>query len=128
MTLNANRILTNDVIFDGEFNPHKIGLFVISNEYGFVCALWAGNEQDALDEAVDANLMDGFAIDETDVDENTVYLGNAGEPFCLDNCGCRRVPQDDMPVALLLAFAEARGNGSDSLDDVKSAALATVRE
>jgi hypothetical protein len=84
--------------------------------------------------------MESFAVDgpisfdeneQSDVDEDGVAvtrLGNAGEPFYLDNCGCRRVPQDDMPVGLLLAFAEARGEGADTLDDVKAAGLARVRE
>jgi len=140
MTLDAARILTNDVTFNGEYNPHKIGLFVISNEYGPVAAVWASNEEDALDEAVNADLMQGFACEgpihfdeqeQTDVDEDGITvtrLGNAGEPFYLDNCACRPLAQSDMPVALLIAFAEARGEGANTLDDVKSAALATVRE
>jgi hypothetical protein len=140
MTLAADRVLTNDVTFDGEFNPHNVGLFIISNEYGAVCAVWASSEQDALDEAVDADLMESFAVEgpisfdekeqsDVDVDGVTVTrLGNAGEPFYLDNCGCHRIPQDDMPVALLIAFAEARGEGADNLDDVKAAGLARVRE
>lgn len=140
LTLDADRVLTNDVTFDGEYNPHKIGLFVISNEYGYVCAVWAADEQDALDVAVDADLMQGFAVEgpirfddeeQVYVDEDGVTvtrLGNAGEPFYLDNCGCRRLPQNEMPEALLLAFAEARGEGAGDLDDVKAAALARVRE
>jgi hypothetical protein len=141
MTLDAARILTNDVTFAGEFNPHNVGLFVVSNEYGAVCAVWASCEQDALDQAVDSDLMESFAAveesirfneeEQTDEDKDGVSvtrLGNGGEPFYLDNCGCRRVPQDDMPVALLIAFAEARGEGADNLDDVKAAGLARVRE
>jgi hypothetical protein len=140
LTLAAARVLANDVTFDGEFNPHKIGLFVISNEYGAVCAVWASNEQDALDEAVDNGLMDSFAVEgpisfdekeQADEDEDGITvtrLGNAGEPFYLDNCAVSRVSQDDMPVGLMLAFAEARGEGADTLDDVKASGLARVRE
>ena len=75
-----------------------------------------------------ADLMGGFAIDEADANEDTARLGNAGEPFDLTYCDCRPLAQSDMPVALLIAFAEARGEGANTLDDVKSAALATVRE
>lgn len=128
MTLDAARVLANDVTFTGEYNPHGIKLFVISNEYGYVAAVWASCEQDALDEAVDADLMGGFAIDEADADEDTARLGNAGEPFDLTYCGMHHLPQSDMPEALLIAFGEARGEGANTLDDVKSAALATVRE
>ena len=128
MTLDAARVLANDVTFAGEYNPHGIKLFVISNEYGYVAAVWASCEQDALDEAVDADLMQGFAIDEADADEDTARLGNAGEPFDLTYCGMHHLAQSDMPEALLIAFAEARGEGASTLDDVKSAALATVRE
>lgn len=128
MTLDAARILTNDVTFTGEYNPHNVGLFVISNEYGYVAAVWARHAADALDTAVDADLMGGFAIDEADANEDTARLGNAGEPFDLTYCGCHPLAQSDMPEALLIAFAEARGEGANTLDDIKSAALATVRE
>jgi len=128
MTLPADRVLANDVTFDGEYNPHGTKLFVISNEYGYIAAVWASCEQDALDEAVDADLMRCFAIEETDADEDTARLGNAGEPFDLTYCGMHALPQSDMPTVLLMAFAEARGEGANCLDDVKSAALATVRE
>lgn len=128
MTLEASRILANEVTFDGEFYSHKNKLFVISNDFGPVAAVWATDKQDALDTAVDADLMGGFAIDEADADDYTARLGNAGEPFDLTYCDCRPLAQSDMPVALLIAFAEARGEGATCLDDVKSAALATVRE
>lgn len=128
MTLGADRILANDVTFDGEYNPHNVGLWIVFNEFGPVAGVWAQSEQDALDEAVDAGLMDGFAIDEADADEETARLGNASEPFDLTSCHVARLPQSDMPTALLIAFGEARGEGANTLDDVKSAALATVRE
>jgi hypothetical protein len=128
MTLPADCVLTNDVTFDGEYNPHGTKLFVISNEYGYVAAVWASCEQDALDEAVDADLLHCFAIEEADADEDTARLGNAGEPFDLTYCGMHALPQSDMPTALLMAFAEARGEGADSLDDVKAASLARARE
>lgn len=140
LTLAADRILANDVLFDGEFNPHKVGLYVVRNEYGTVCAVWAGNEQDALDEAVDNDLMASFAAEgeirfddeeQSYFDENDAHvtlLGNAGEPFVLDDCGIQRIPQSDMPEGLLLAFAEARGDGAKTLDDVPAARLAAVRE
>ena len=67
-------------------------LFVIGNEYGALCAVWADNEQDALDIAADANdgtAMNGLRLDaetaherETEHEgEGIMYLGNAGEAF-----------------------------------------------
>src|SRR3989442_10444928 len=80
--LPAERILTNNVIFSGEFNPHNIRLWVIGNAYGALGAVWAGNEQDALDQLVDAGLGDQFLVDEqtqAEQEDDLSYLGNAGE-------------------------------------------------
>ena len=126
--IDINRVLANDVIFDGEFNPHNVRLWLISNMHGYVAAVWASCEQDALDEAVDADLMDSLAIDEADADEDTARLGNASEPFDLTYCAICALPQNEMSVGILMAFAEARGAGADTLDDVACAALAMVRE
>lgn len=112
ITIDADRILANDVVFDGEYNPHNVRLWLISNEVGVVAAVWASCMGDALDIAVDADLMRGFAIEERDADEDTPRLGNAGEPFDLTYCSVRQLPQADMPLPLLLAFAEARGAGA----------------
>lgn len=139
-TLDANRVLTNDVVLDGEYNPHNVALWLVLNEYGTLAAVWAGNEQDALDLAVDEGLLDSCAVegpvsfDEKEqgyFDEGgatVTLLGNAGEPFYLDNVGMRRVPQSEMPVNLLIAFAEARGAGASTLEDVTSAYLACAQD
>jgi len=126
--IDVNKVLANDVIFDGEFNPHNVRLWVISNEFGHVAAVWARHKADALDTAVDADLMNSFAIDEADADEDTTRLGNASEPFDLAYCGIRHLPQSEMSVGLLMAFAEARGAAVDTLDDVACAALARSKE
>ena len=126
--IDVNKVLANNVIFDGEYNPHNVRLWVISHEFGPVAAVWATCEQDALDEAVDADLMGAFAIDEADADEETAHLGNAGEPFDLTYCGCRHLPQSEMSIGLLMAFAEARGAGVNTLDDVACAAMARSKE
>lgn len=139
-TLDASRVLTNDVVLDGEYNPHNVSLWLVLNEYGALAAVWAGNEQDALDLAVDEGLLDSCSVegpvsfDEKEqgyFDEDgaaVTLLGNAGEPFYLDNIGMRRVPQSDMPVNLLVAFAEARGAGASTLEDVTSAYLACIQK
>jgi len=126
--IDVNRVLANNVIFDGEFNPHSVRLWVISSDFGYTAAVWASCEQDALDEAVNADLMGAFAIDEADADEETARLGNASEPFDLAYCGIRHLPQSEMSIGLLMAFAEARGAAVDTLDDVACAALAQSKE
>jgi len=75
---------------EGEFNPHNVHPWVL-HDHGFVVAVvFAGNLQDALDKAVDANKMDRFLIKEKDFgdypdDQGVTTLGNAGEPFDIEN-------------------------------------------
>lgn len=118
--LEPKRVLCNDVMLPGDFNPHSVRLWVIGNEYGAIGAVWAGNEQDALDQLVDSGLGNGLLIDEKDADEDSARLGNASEPANLDNAWMAEVefiPARDWP--LLCAFAEARGAANDTLDDVR---------
>lgn len=114
--LEQERILANNVIFPHDFNPHNVKLWVIGNEYGSLCAVWADCEQDALDIAVDAGLLDGLAIDEKDATEETARLGNAGEPFDLDYAWIQVAPIDKQDIKIQLKFAEARGAQEDNLD------------
>ena len=115
--VDAKRVLTNDVTFQWESNPHNVRLWLIGNEYGVMGAVWADCEQDALDELVDADLGAGILIDESDADEECARLGNAGEPACLDNCRLEAVDLDKQTQRLLCAFAEARGAEADTLYD-----------
>ena len=108
--LAPERILANDVHFAGEFNPYSVKLWVIGNEFGALGAVWASNEQDALDELVDADLGNGLLIEETDANEETARLGNAGEPACLDYAWMAPVSfEPARDIALMLCLAEARG-------------------
>ncbi len=109
--LETERILCNDVVFPWEFNPHNVGLWVVGNEFGVLGAAW-GNEQDALDEIADADLLTSCAIDdENDVDEDTTHLGNAGEPYDLTNVWMQRVDLNKMGVKECVILADARGRG-----------------
>lgn len=115
--LAPERILANDVHFAGEFNPHNVRLWVIGNEFGALGAVWAGNEQDALDELVDSDLGGGLLIDEKDATEDSARLGNAGEPADLTYAWMATVNfQPERDLALLLCFAEARGANNSTLD------------
>lgn len=123
--LEDSRILCNDVRLPHDTtNYHGVKLWVIGNEYGVLCAVWASHEQDALDEACDAGLLGGLAIEESDVDsdeedgrEGVALLGNAGEPHDLTYCWMQTVrlngPEDWKLIARL---AEARGANQNTLD------------
>jgi len=121
--LEVEKILANHVIFANEFNPHNVRLWIVGNEYGAMFALWAGNEQDALDTACDENLMESFLVDDTvelatyeEEGVDLTPLGNAGELHNLESLWMREVelsPARDCP--LMLAFAEARGGCYETL-------------
>ena len=114
--LEDERILTNDVVLNGEFNPHGVKLWAIGNEFGAVAAVWASCEQDALDVMIDTGLGESFIIPETDMDDECARLGNAGIACNLDHAWMQTVgfePARDW--RLLCRFAEARGAGQKSL-------------
>ena len=64
--------------------------YIIFNEFGPIALVFAGNEQEALDTAVDAGRLDSCKMspeDHTEAETNgwdVTYLGNASEPFNLD--------------------------------------------
>ena len=119
--LENDRILCNDVHLPHcRINYHNVRLWVIGNEFGALCAVWASCEQDALDEACDAGMLDGLAIEEPkegDEDEDVTRLGNASEPFDLTNCWMQMVRLDGPKDWELIArFAEAKGACQDTLE------------
>lgn len=123
--LENESILTNDVVLPWENHPHGMRLWVIGNEYGAVCAVWANHEQDALDEMVDSDLGQAFLIDEKDYEvmsqdeqDECARLGNAGEPCNLDYAWIQPVDLAKLPPETLCRFAEARGACVDNLDKI----------
>lgn len=117
--LELKEILANDVALPGESSMSPFRLYVIGNEFGPCGAVWAENEQDAFDELCDAGLSAGLMVEPKTDDEREecTYLGNAGEPHCLDYAWIQTVefvPERDWK--LLCAFAEARGMNAANLD------------
>lgn len=123
--LDNDRILCNDVHLPWE--SHMRGgpkLYVIGNEFGAVCAVWADCEQEAFNEMVDSDLGDSFLVSEDDQKDATEAeqeewerLGNADEPCDLTYAWIQVVGFDYLrDIQLLCRFAEARGNGSKTLD------------
>lgn len=113
--LDDERILCNDVVLPGENHCYNMRLWVLGNEYGPMGAVWASNEQDALDELIDADLGNGILIDEADADEDTERAGNAGEPIDTDYLWMAEVSWDvARDYKLLFKLAEARGANANT--------------
>lgn len=98
--LGERDILLNDVTMPGDYNPHNVRLWVIGHEYGPICALWASNEQDALDEMLDQG-YEHFLVADEDLDEDLdregfyTHLGNAGEPCDLSYAWIKPIVLDE---------------------------------
>lgn len=88
--LSDDKILLNNVLFpksidpDAWPNPHNVKAWIIGNEFGGICLVWASNEQEAFDEAVDANMLDSMLAENQDYDDDSLTaLGSASELFDL---------------------------------------------
>ena len=118
--LNPKEILCNDIIFPWEYNPHKVRPFVISNEYGTLCLVWADCIQNAIDNACDLNMLNSFIVDEKDYTEeeknDLVHIGNAGELSDLTYMQCNEIDISKLGNRVIAMFAEVRGACKDSLD------------
>lgn len=121
--IERERVLCNDVVLPWERHPHGMSLWVVCSPYGALGAVWAGYEQEALDALVDAGLGDALLVSEADqaaADEDEreewAHPGNAGEPCDLTDIYVRRVDLAKLPPETLCAFAEARGEGAETLD------------
>lgn len=122
-----HNIICNDVnlpseIMDG-YNPYNNRMWLIGHMHGLVCAIFAPNEQEALDNACDEGKMESFLVDTNGVDEqdleheNYTYLGNAGEAHDLDDCWIAEVDfKAERDIKLIVKLARAYEGGQASLD------------
>lgn len=132
-------IICNDVMLPAtmdeasRYNPHNVRLWLIGHFHGPVCAIFASHEQDALDAACDANMMESMAVSEEDTkayydacDPNTgehpegvsyTHLGNAGELHDLDEAWIAEVDfEAERDILLIVKLARAAEGGHDTLD------------
>jgi hypothetical protein len=124
VAVDADRILTNDVVFEHASNPSKTRLWLCANSHGPMGAVWANNMEDALNELVDRELAGGILVDPEDAAkmndeerEHLAELGNNRQPCNLDDTYVEAVTMiPDRDVKLMLKLAEARGAGRDNLD------------
>jgi len=125
--LSIDKIYANDVILprsidsDCGMNPHNVRLWVIGHEFGAICAVWASNEQDALDTAVDLNMLDCLIADDQDYDDETlVSLGNAGELFDLSYAWIGEVQFEALrDIQLIVALVRASEAGLGTLGEYR---------
>ena len=119
--LEGENILLNDVNLpehiEHTFNPYNVKLWVIGNEYGALCAAWGSCEQDVLDAAVDAGLLDSLMDEEQDYNNEALTpLGNAGELFDLDYVWMGKVEFDAArDIKLIVALVRESAEGKDTL-------------
>lgn len=122
-------IICNDVMLPfsideaNRYNPHNVRLWLIGHMHGPVCAIFAGNEQEALDAACNANKMESFMLSKDELAEydhdngGATALGNASELHNLDDCWIAEVDlQPARDILLIVKLARAAEGGHDTLD------------
>jgi hypothetical protein len=122
--LEAEKILTNDVIFPHEKPTSEHGLYLFGHTFGCVGAVWASHLQDAFDIAADEGMLDAWLVDEKELAtmpekerDCLLVAGNHSDSFNFDSDGWSDVATFDYArdFKLLLALAEARGAAYDNL-------------
>lgn len=122
--IEGEKIITNDVMLpstidaSSRYNPHNVRMFVIGHEFGAICAVFAGSDQDAFDSAVDANMLDCLKAENQDYDDEALTaLGNASELFDLSNAWIGSVEFDPArDILLITALVRASESGADTLE------------
>lgn len=118
-------ILLNNVLFpksidsEAAYNPHNVRAWAIGDELGISCMVWASNEQEALDEACDAGLIDQMMMTDQDYDnEELVSLGNASELFDLTYAWIQPVEcKPERDIQLIVRIVRAVENQQTTLDN-----------
>lgn len=101
-----------DFIPAGESNPHRVRPWLIFAEFGTLAIAFADCEQDALDIAADAGKLNGYKVDETEIDPDTdkadhgkgeevSRLGNAGKPYDLTYVNMFKLPNPSFSFVAL---------------------------
>lgn len=115
-----NAQLPPEIDVSDRYNPHNIRLWVIGNEHGPICAVFAGCERDAFDQAVDLDQLDCLMEDDQNYDDETLAsLGNADELFDLSYAWIAEVEFDaKRDIQLIVAIVKARAEGLDNLGEL----------
>lgn len=128
------RFALNDITLPGEYNPHKVRVWVHYNQFGVMGAVWASNLQDALDELVDQDLAGGILMDEKTAEEleaegeDVDRAGNASEPVDLTYYDAVEVMLDPKrDAALIEELKQAQDEGAAFLSDLDEGPKANRR-
>ena len=124
--LSGDKIALNDVMLpasidhDARYNPNNVRLWVIGHEFGALCAVWAGHEQEAFDAAVDLGLLDCLMSEEQDHDDDDSLtpLGNASELFDLQHAWLAEVDFDPArDIAMIVKIVRSAENQFDFIEE-----------
>ena len=115
-----NAQLPAEIDASDRYNPQNIRLWAIGHEFGALCAVFAGCEQYALDQAVNLNQLDCLMADDQDYnDETLTSLGNAGELFDLSHVWIAEVEFcAARDIQLIVDIVKARAECLDNLGDL----------
>ena len=124
--IDADNILLDNAQLPAEidagdrYNPNNVRLWVVSNEHGPICAVFAGCEQYALDQAVDLHQLDCLLADDQDYDNETLTpLGNASELFDLTYAWIAEAELEAArDIQLIVAIVKARAECLDNLGEL----------
>ena len=93
---------------DDSYNPHHVRPWLIYSALGTRAVAFASDLQDALDAAVDADKLDADLVSDEELAKMSSeevsglsYLGNAGEPFRLDDVDAIELPNPPMSFVAL---------------------------
>lgn len=118
-------VLLNNVLFpksidsEAAYNPHNVRAWIIGDELGISCMVWASNEQEAFDEACDAGMIDQMLSTDQDYDnEELTALGNASELFDLTYARIEEVSwEPSRDIQLIVRIVRAVENQQTTLDN-----------
>ena len=115
-----NAQLPVEIDASDRYDPNNIRLWAIGHEFGALCAVFAGCEQYALDQAVNLNQLDYLMADDQNYDDETLAsLGNAGELFDLSHVWIAEVEFcAARDIQLIVDIVKARAECLDNLGDL----------
>lgn len=124
-SVSGENIKMNDFMLPAEidvtcrYNPNGTKLYTFGHLFGTVGCVFAGNDQEALENACNLGMLDFCLSDVQDYDdENLTPLGNASELFDLNDLWLAEVDfKVDRDIKLILALVRASENQADDLSD-----------
>lgn len=112
LSIGEHTVSETALLFNGGPKDYRGNLFALYAPLGNFChciaILWSEGEHTVWDDACDANLLDSLRVKEEESNEDACRLGNASEPFDLDNCSCVKIPASVWQADWEFVFALGR--------------------